>query len=41
MPERKLLPRFRREGQWMTYLVRDVLTAAEIEHGQVGLPPSM
>lgn len=38
-PGRMLLPRFRRRGRAMTYLVRDVVAAAKIKGGPVGLPP--
>lgn len=37
-PGRKLLPRFKRSGRSMTYLVRDVVDAARFKHGPVGLP---
>lgn len=38
-PGRMLLPRFRRKGKEMTYLVRDVHDAARFMRGPVGLPP--
>lgn len=37
-PGRPLLPRFRRKGRSMTYLARDVVAAARIKRGAVGLP---
>lgn len=37
-PGERLLPRFGREGRETTYLARDVVAAARIKRGPVGLP---